>query len=143
MSPAEALRLAEEASLDLVEVAPQAKPPVCRIMDYGRYLYQQEKRDRNAKKKRRSTTLKEIRMRPNIDIHDFEVKIGHAREFLEKGDRLRLTVMFRGREMAHRENGHKVLARAVQALEDLAEVDQMPRQEGRRLVMALSPKKTS
>lgn len=143
MSPSDALQKAEEASLDLVEVAPQAKPPVCRIMDYGRFLYQQSKRDRTAKKKRKSTALKEIRMRPNIDTHDLQVKIGHARDFLENGDRLRLTMMFRGREMAHQENGHKVLKKAVEMLSDLADVDQMPRREGRRLVMSMSPKKTA
>ncbi len=135
----EALNIASEAGLDLVEVAPQAKPPVCRIMDYGKYKYQMSKRAREARKKQSVINIKEIKLRPKTDEHDFLFKERNARKFLESGDRVRFFVFFRGREIVHKEIGEKMLSRIAQDLKDVANVEALPRMEGRKMTMLLAP----
>ncbi|MFN2420135.1 MAG: translation initiation factor IF-3 [Gemmatimonadota bacterium] len=135
----EALAKARDKNLDLVEVAPNARPPVCKIMDYGRYKYEQAKAEREARKKQHVTQMKEIKMRPNIEEHDFEFKTRHIRRFLEERNKVKVTIMFRGREMAHTENGMEVLDDVIEELGDLAIVEQQPRMEGRNLFLILSP----
>lgn len=130
---------AEEAGLDLVEVSPQADPPVCRIMDYGKYKYQMAKRASEAKAKQVRVELKEIKMRPKTDDHDFQFKIKHARRFLEEGNKVKLTIMFRGRENAHPDQGLKQLDRAVEALKDLGQVESKPSKMGRFMTMVVGP----
>ncbi len=136
----EAIRLSEESGLDLVEVAPQADPPVCRIMDYGKYKYQQGKREREARKKQKTTDLKEIRMHVSIDEHDFLTKARHAEKFLKNGDKVKVSIIFRGREMGQTENGRKGLERFVIHLKDSAKAEQLPRQEGRFMSCVIAPK---
>ncbi len=136
----EALQRAQAAGLDLVEVAPGARPPVCRIMDYGKHKYAQKKKDRKARAQRHEQELKEIRIRtPKIGQHDLEIKISHAREFLERGDRVQFSLRYRGRELAHKEEGQKVFEKIKQGLADVSKVDRDFRFEGRRLTMALAP----
>jgi translation initiation factor IF-3 len=135
----EALARARDKNLDLVEVAPNARPPVCKIMDYGRYKYEQAKAEREARKKQHVTQMKEIKMRPNIEEHDFEFKTRHIRRFLEERNKVKVTIMFRGREMAHTENGMEVLDDVIEELGDLAIVEQQPRMEGRNLFLILAP----
>lgn len=135
----EARSAAEERGLDLVEVAPNARPPVCKIMDYGRYKYEQSKKDKLAKKKQHQVTVKEMKFRPKIDDHDYEYKVEHVREFLEKGDKVKLTVMFRGREMMHKEFGEAILDRVWKDVEDISEVEQVPKTDGRNMTMVLTP----
>jgi translation initiation factor IF-3 len=125
--------------LDLVEVAPQAKPPVCRIMDYGKYKYERDVRQKEARKKQAKVEVKEIKFRPKIDTHDYETKKGHVVRFLRAGARVKVTIMFRGREMAHTELGRKILDRLVEDLEELATVEQMPKLDGRNMVMVIAP----
>ena len=125
--------------MDLVEVAPNARPPVCRIMDYGRYKYEQAKADREAKRKQHVTQMKEIKMRPNIEEHDFEFKTRHIKRFLSERDKVKVTIMFRGREMAHTENGKEVLDDVVEEIGDLAVVEQQARLEGRNMFLILAP----
>ncbi len=139
MPTEKALAIAEEQGLDLVEVASDADPPVCRILDYGRYKFKQRTRERQAKKHQRGATLKEIRMRPKIENHDFQFKLDHIRKFLEHGHRVRVTVQFRGREMAHPEFGVNLLERVVDELGEAAHVDMEPKREGRVLYTMLSP----
>ena len=134
-----ALRLAQQFNLDLVEVAPNARPPVCRIMDYGRYKYEQAKAEREAKKKQHVTQMKEIKMRPNIEEHDFEFKTRHIKRFLQERDKVKVTIMFRGREMAHTENGKEVLDDVIEEIGDLAIVEQQARLEGRNMFLILAP----
>ena len=134
-----AIRIAGEQELDLVEIVPTAKPPVCKIMDYGRYKYQQQKRAAEARKKQKTVDLKEIKMRPGIDIHDYEVKMRAARKFLESGDKVKMTLRFRGREMAHQDLGMKVLEKARDELADLAKVEHDAKLEGRQMMMILAP----
>lgn len=136
----EALRIAAERGLDLVEVAPSAAPVVCRLMDFGRFKYEQAKKEKEARRHQRSQDLKEIKLRPRIDTHDLETKVRNARRFLEEGHKLRCTIMFRGREMAHTDRGLQVLDRVTQALEDVGKVEQEPRLEGRNMVMVFSPR---
>ncbi len=136
----EAIRLSEESGLDLVEVAPQADPPVCRIMDYGKYKYQQGKREREARKKQKTTDLKEIRMHVSIDEHDFLTKARHAEKFLKNGDKVKVSIIFRGREMGQTESGRKVLEKFVIHLKDSAKAEQLPRQEGRFMSCVIAPK---
>lgn len=136
----EALRLAEEKQLDLVEVAPQAKPPVCRIMDYGKFRYEQSKKEKEAKKKQRVITVKEVKLRPNIDDHDFNVKAKNAIRFLKDGDKVKATIMFRGRQIVHPELGRKLLVRLAGEVADLANVERTPKLEGKNMIMILSPK---
>ncbi|MFZ5768184.1 MAG: translation initiation factor IF-3 [Bacillota bacterium] len=138
----EALQIAYDQGLDLVEVAPQARPVVCRIMDYGRHKYEMAKRDREARKKQRTGDMKETKLRPRIEQHDFAVKVRNTRRFLEDGDKVKVTLMFRGRELAYVDLGREVLERLVQEVSDLAVVERPPRLEGRNMVMILSPKNT-
>ena len=135
----EARSIAEQRGLDLVEVAPTARPPVCKIMDYGKYKYEQAKKDKEAKKKQHQIHVKEMKFRPKIDDHDYEFKVAHVREFLEKGDKAKLTIMFRGREMMHQEFGLAILERVVEDLADVAVVEQEPKTEGRNMTMVLAP----
>ena len=137
----EAIALAKEAGMDLVEVASTSEPPVCRIMDYGKFKYEQQKKKQEAKKRQSVVQIKEIKVRPKTDDHDYETKLRHIRRFLEDGDRCKVTVFFRGREIVHKDRGISILERVVQDLADVAKVDQEPRAEGRTLQMLLVPKK--
>ncbi len=141
VSTQEALRRARELDLDLVEVAPQANPPVCRIMDYGKYKYERDIRLKEARKKQARVEVKEIKFRPKIDPHDYETKKGHVVRFLTSGARVKVTIMFRGREMAHTELGRRILDRLVEDLGDLAVVEAAPKQDGRNMVMVIAPAK--
>lgn len=135
----DALERAEGFGLDLVEVAPQAKPPVCRIMDFGKYKYQQKKRSAESKKKSTRVELKEVKFRPKTDSHDIETKLRHARKFLEGRNRVKFTVMFRGREMAHPDIPRTMLLGCAEALSDIADMEQAPKMEGRNMTMLLTP----
>jgi translation initiation factor IF-3 len=135
----EALRQAQDLDLDLVEVAPQANPPVCRIMDYGKYKYERGVRQKEARRKQARVEVKEIKFRPKIDRHDYETKKGHVIRFLNAGARVKVTIMFRGREMAHTELGTKILDRLVADLEGLATVDVYPKLDGRNMTMVIAP----
>ena len=139
MPTAEALRVAREKGLDLVEVADKADPPVCRIMDFGKYKYQQQKRQQEAKKKQTVIQIKEVKFRPKTDDHDFQTKLRHIRRFLEEGDRCKVTVFFRGREIVHKDRGLLVLERVIHDTTDIAKVDQPPQPEGRTVNMMLVP----
>jgi len=136
----EALMAAEEAGLDLVEISPNADPPVCKILDFGKFKYEQQKKAAEARKKQKVIEVKEIKLRPNIDDNDYNIKMRNARRFLEEGDKVKLTMRFRGREMAHQDLGMNILMRVRDEMEDLAKVEQMPRLEGRQMVMVISPK---
>ncbi|MDQ0287442.1 translation initiation factor IF-3 [Desulfofundulus luciae] len=136
----EALRLAEERQLDLVEIAPQAKPPVCRLMDYGKYKYEQSKREKEAKKKQRIVNIKEVKLRPSIEEHDFQVKARNAARFLRDGDKVKATIMFRGREIMHTQLGHQLLLRLAEQVKDLSIIERQPKLEGKNMVMILSPR---
>lgn len=135
-----ALKASEEHDLDLVEIAPSAKPPVCRIMDFAKYKYDQEKKEREAKKHQKAAQLKEIRVRPGIDDHDYQVKVKHIQEFLKKGHKVRVRLFFRGREMAHQEIGRKVLEKMVTDLEPVGKVEKDARSMGRAIIMIFGPK---
>lgn len=135
-----ALRQADEAGLDLVEISPNADPPVCKILDIGKYKYEEQKRKNEARKKQKVIEVKEIKLRPNIDDHDYEVKMRAMKRFLEEGDKVKVTLRFRGREMAHMELGHQLLARVKADFEESAKVEQEPRSEGRQIVMVVAPK---
>lgn len=139
VSAKEALRIAQESNLDLVEVAPNAKPPVCRIMDFGKHKYEQSKREKEARKKQRVINIKEVKLRPNIENHDFETKAKNGRRFLEDGDKVKVTIMFRGREISHSELGRKLCIRMSEELKDIAIVERHPKVEGRNMIMILSP----
>lgn len=141
MSLQEALGAAEEAGLDLVELSPNADPPVCRLIDYGKYLFQQNKKRQAARKKQQQVTIKEIKFRPGTEEGDYQTKLRSLRRFLQHGDKTKVTLWFRGREMRHQELGLKLLQRVEGDLEDLAKVEQFPKLEGRRLSMVLSPRK--
>jgi translation initiation factor IF-3 len=136
----EALALAQSKGLDLVEVSPTARPPVCRIMDYGKFKYEQNRRARKAKKKQHQMQLKEIKMRPKIEEHDYGFKIEHARQFLQSRDKVKVTITFRGREMAHQEIGYKLIQKVIEALAEVSTVESSPRSEGRTLSAVLMPK---
>ena len=137
----DALSRAQALDLDLVEVAPQADPPVCRIMDYGKFKYERDVKQKEARKKQSRTGLKEIKFRPKIDPHDYATKKGHVTRFLSAGNKVKVTIMFRGREMAHTDLGRKILDRLVTDLGDLAIVEAMPKQEGRNMIMVVGPNK--
>ena len=141
MSFNDALEIARGESLDLVEVSPNADPPVCRIMDFGKFLFEQNKKAQSAKRKQKQVHVKEIKFRPGTDEGDYQIKLRKLREFLEIGDKTKVTLRFRGREMAHKELGAQLLARVRDDLEELANVEQMPQLEGRQMVMVLAPKK--
>ncbi len=136
-----ALEIAVEQGLDLVEVAPMARPPVCRIMDYGKFKYEEQRKAREARKKQHHVQLKEVKMRPGIEEHDFEFKTRHARRFLEEGNKVKVTMMFRGRQMAHPELGREVLDRVVEELSDVAKLESSPMMEARSMTMVLAPAK--
>jgi translation initiation factor IF-3 len=140
LATADALQMAEEQGLDLVEVAPNEKPPVCRIMDFGKYKYQQSKRLQQAKKKQKVILVKEIKLRPKTEEHDYNFKTLHVRRFLQDGHKAKVTIVFRGREMAHTELGRRILDRMAAELEDVSTIEQTPKQEGRNLAMVLSPR---
>ncbi|MFH0732849.1 MAG: translation initiation factor IF-3 [Candidatus Omnitrophota bacterium] len=140
MRPEEGLRHAQEAGLDLVEVAPLASPPVCRIIDFSKYKYDQEKQEKEARKRQHVIKLKEIRLKPGIEEHDYKTKLAHARKFLTKGNKVKWSLMFRGREMAHTEFGRILLDRIIQDTTDISEVERAPRKEGRFMFMVLTPK---
>ncbi len=135
----EALAAAEDQNLDLVEVSPNTDPPVCRIMDYGRYKYQQSKRSHEAKKRQKTIHVKEVKLRPKTEEHDFQFKARHIRKFLGEGNKAKVTIMFRGREMAHQHLGLRLLNRMTEELKDVAQVEQEPIQEGRNMTMVLAP----
>ena len=137
---ARALELAAESGFDLVEISPGAEPPVCKLMDYGKYKYEEQKRRNEARKKQKTIEVKEIKMRPGIDTHDYEVKMKAARKFLNNGDKVKVTIRFRGREMAHQELGMKVLDRVREGLEEMAKLEQFPKMEGRMMTMVVAPK---
>ena len=141
MSSKEALKLAEEAGVDLVKIAPTAKPPVCKIVDYGKFKYEQTRKEKEAKKKQKTVEIKEIRLSPNIDTNDLNTKINAARKFIGKGDRVKVTLRFRGREMAHMNNSKHILDDFAQALSDIAVVDKAPKVEGRSMTMFLAEKR--
>jgi translation initiation factor IF-3 len=141
VSVIEALRLAEEAEVDLVEIAPNANPPVCRLMDYGKFKYQEQKKAHEAKLKQKVIEVKEIKFRPATDDHDYATKVRKLHEFLEEGDKAKVTMRFRGREMSHMDLGMKVLERVKADLEAVCLVEAMPKLEGRQMVMVLAPKK--
>jgi len=136
----QAMQLAEEAGLDLVEISPNADPPVCKILDFGKFKYAAQKKRNEARKKQKVIEIKEIKMRPGIDDHDYDVKMRAARRFLEEGDKVKVTLRFRGREMVHQELGAKVLDRVRDDLDALAKVEQFPRLEGRQMVMVIAPR---
>lgn len=137
----DALRAAESYNLDLVEVAPGAKPPVCKIIDFGKFMYEKKKKEKEAKKKQHTIQVKELRFRPNTDDHDLEFKTRHAREFLEGGDKVKATVQFRGRDMLYTEQGEELLNNLAEELEDVSTVESRPTMEGRRMIMILAPSK--
>ncbi|MEY4013216.1 MAG: translation initiation factor [Pseudomonadota bacterium] len=137
----EALRMAEEADVDLVEIAPQASPVVCKLMDYGKFKYQEQKRAHDAKLKQKIIQVKEVKFRPGTDENDYQVKLRNLTRFLEEGDKAKITIRFRGREMAHQEFGMRVLERVREDLGELGQVEQMPKLEGRQMVMIIAPKK--
>jgi len=141
MSPREALALAQEKELDLVLISEKADPPVCRIMDYGKYKFQQEKKAREAKKKQQTIEVKEVKMRYKIDEHDYQVRVNQAKRFLKDGDKVKATITFRGREAQHSELAEELLKRLAADLQDVGEVQQMPQKEGRNMMMIIVPKK--
>jgi len=140
MPTREALLLAQERNLDLVEVAPNAQPPVCRIMDYGKFRYEQSKRERDVRKKQKATTVKELRMTPKIDQHDFQIKLRNAERFLRDGDKVKISVRFRGREIVHADLARTKLMELATQLQGLSAVERPPRLEGRQMIMILAPK---
>ncbi|AMW30228.1 MULTISPECIES: translation initiation factor IF-3 [Arthrospira] len=143
MTPREAMKLAQEKELDLVLVSDKADPPVCRIMDYGKFKYEQEKKVREARKKQHTADVKEVKMRYKIDDHDYQVRVNQAKRFLKSGDKVKATIMFRGREIQHSNLARELLKRMAEDLEEHAEVQQSPKQEGRSMMMLLAPKKTT
>ena len=140
LSVEEAINRAAEAGLDLVEVSPTAKPPVCKFLDYGKYKYEQQKRKNEAKKKQKTIEIKELKFRPNIDQHDYDVKMRNLHRFIDEGDKVKITLRFRGREMAHQELGLEVLNRVRDDIADKAKVEQSPNMEGRQMTMVLAPR---
>lgn len=141
VSGKEALRLAKEAELDLVKIAPTAKPPVCKIIDYGKYRYELARKDKEAKKKQKVIDVKEVRLSPNIDVNDLNTKINAARKFITKGDKVKVTLRFRGREMAHMHSSKHILDDFAAKLEDIASIDKAPKIEGRSITMFLTEKR--
>lgn len=139
-SKAEALRIAEAANLDVVLVSPNAKPPVARIMDYGKYRYEQQKKAREARKKQKVINVKEVRLSPTIEENDFNTKLRHARNFLESGDKVKASIRFRGRAITHKQIGHDVLTRFAEEIKDIADVEVRPKMEGRSMFLMLAPK---
>ena len=141
VTPARAMQLAEEAGLDLVEISPSAVPPVCKIMDFGKFKYETQKKEAEARKKQKIIEIKEVKFRPNTDTHDYEVKMRNVIRFLEDGDKVKVTLRFRGREMAHQDLGRVLLDRVAEDVKELGKVESMPRVEGRQMVMMIGPTK--
>nr|WP_243394979.1 translation initiation factor IF-3 [Tritonibacter scottomollicae] len=137
--PAKAMQMAEEAGLDLVEISPNAAPPVCKIMDYGKFKYEQQKRESEARKKQKIIEVKEVKFRPNTDTHDYEVKMRNVFKFLENGDKVKITLRFRGREMAHQNLGRELLHRVAGDIKEIGKVENMPKMEGRQMIMMIGP----
>lgn len=140
MSPKEAMKIAAEQGLDLVKIAPQATPPACRIMDYGKYRYEQAKREKEQRKNQKTVEIKEVRMSLNIDVHDFNTKVNQAKKFLQSGDKVKVSVRYRGREMAHPEMGKALLERFKEACQEVGSVEKPPKMEGRSLAMFIASK---
>lgn len=141
MSARDAMKMAKEAELDLVKIAPAAKPPVCKIIDYGKYRYEQARKEKEAKKKQKTIEVKEVRLSPNIDMNDLNTKVGAARKFIEKGNKVKVTLRFRGREMAHMQSSKHILDDFAEQLKDVASVDKPPKIEGRNMTMFLTEKR--
>ncbi|SFP53763.1 translation initiation factor IF-3 [Tranquillimonas alkanivorans] len=141
VTPQRGRDLAEQAGLDLVEISPNATPPVCKIMDFGKFKYEQQKRESEAKKKQKTIEVKEVKFRPNTDSHDYDVKMRNVVKFLEKGDKVKVTLRFRGREMAHQNLGRDLLQRVAEDVKELGKVENMPKMEGRQMVMMIGPAK--
>lgn len=141
MSLNAALNMAEEAGLDLVEIAPMAVPPVCKLMDFGKFKYQEQKKAHEARLKQKQVQVKEVKLRPGTDENDYQIKLRNLKRFLEEGDKCKVTLRFRGREMAHQEFGLRQLERIKADLEELGQVEQMPKMEGRQMIMIIAPKK--
>ena len=139
VTPARALELAVEAGLDLVEISPNAAPPVCKIMDFGKFKYETQKREAEARKNQKTIEIKEVKFRPNTDTHDYEVKMRNVVKFLETGDKVKITLRFRGREMAHQHLGRELLERVAEDVKELGKVENMPKMEGRQMVMMIGP----
>ncbi len=135
------MQLADDAGLDLVEISPNAEPPVCKIMDFGKYKYETQKRESEARKKQKIIEVKEVKFRPNTDSHDYDVKMRNVFRFLENGDKVKITLRFRGREMAHQNLGRELLERVAADVEELGKVENMPKMEGRQMVMMIGPAK--
>ena len=131
--------MATDAGLDLVEISPNSSPPVCKIMDFGKYKYEQQKKEAEARKKQKTIEVKEIKFRPNTDTHDYEIKMRSVKKFLENGDKVKVTLRFRGREMAHVELGQNLLERVAEDILELGKVDEIPKVEGRQMVMVINP----
>jgi len=141
VSPDSAMQMAEEVGLDLVEISPGAAPPVCKIMDFGKYKYEQQKKAAEAKKKQKIIEIKEVKFRPNIDTHDYDVKMRSVTKFLGDGDKVKVTLRFRGREMAHQELGRELLEKIAGDIEELGKVESMPKMEGRQMIMVVAPQR--
>ena len=141
MSARDAMKMAKEAELDLVKIAPAAKPPVCKIIDYGKYRYEQARKEKEAKKKQKTIEIKEVRLSPNIDVNDLNTKVGAARKFIEKGNKVKVTLRFRGREMAHMQSSRHILDDFAEQMKDVASVDKPPKIESRNMTMFLTEKR--
>jgi len=139
VTPTKGMQLAEDAGLDLVEISPNASPPVCKIMDFGKFKYEQQKKEAEARKKQKTIEVKEVKFRPNTDIHDYDVKMRNVVKFLENGDKVKVTLRFRGREMAHQNLGRELLERVAEDVKELGKVENMPKMEGRQMVMMIGP----
>jgi len=139
VTPEKAMILADDAGLDLVEISPNAKPPVCKIMDFGKFKYEQQKRESEARKNQKIIEIKEVKFRPNTDVHDYDVKMRNVFKFLENGDKVKVTMRFRGREMAHQNLGRELLERVAVDITELGKVENMPRMEGRQMIMMIGP----
>ena len=139
VTPARGMDLADEAGLDMVEISPNAKPPVCKIMDFGKFKYEQQKRESEARKKQKIIEVKEVKFRPNTDVHDYEVKMRNVLKFLGNGDKVKVTLRFRGREMAHQNLGRELLERVAEDTKDIGKVESMPKMEGRQMIMMIGP----
>nr|WP_286196879.1 translation initiation factor IF-3 [Tropicibacter sp. R15_0] len=139
VTPARAMDMAEQAGLDLVEISPNANPPVCKIMDYGKFKYEQQKRESEARKKQKTIEVKEVKFRPGTDKHDYDVKMRNVFKFLEGGDKVKVTLRFRGREMAHQQLGRELLERVAEDVKELGKIENMPKMEGRQMVMMIGP----
>jgi translation initiation factor IF-3 len=139
VTPARGMELAEQAGLDLVEISPNATPPVCKIMDFGKFKYEQQKRESEARKKQKVIEVKEVKFRPNTDTHDYQVKMRNVVKFLENGDKVKITLRFRGREMAHQNLGRELLERVAEDIKEIGKVENMPKMEGRQMIMMIGP----